>query len=84
MDYNNDIVLSEAGYEEGEEVHAYWGPRVIAPAEVAAVSRAITATPMASSSSSASVDRLFSALLSPLMLRRTQDSSKVCCTGRRK
>ena len=45
--------------DEGEEVHAYRGPRVIAPEEVATLSRTVTCEPLASCSSSASVDSLF-------------------------
>ena len=49
----------------------YLKSRVIVPEEVAALSRAITSEPIASSSSSASIDRLSA------LLRRTKNSSKV-------
>ena len=45
--------------DEGKEVLAYQGPRVIAPDELAAMSRAVTCEPITSGSSSTSVDRLF-------------------------
>ena len=54
--------------------------RVIAPEEVTGLSRAITSEPIASDSSgssSASVDRYLSVLMSLAMLRRTKDSFKV-------
>ena len=59
--YNKDFGLSEdeSSCDKGEEVHAYRGPRVIAPEEVAALSRTVTSEPIASCSSSASVDRLY-------------------------
>ena len=61
MCYNSDFGLSEdeSSCDEGEEVHAYRGPRVMFPLEVAALTRAVTSEPIASGCSSASVDRLF-------------------------
>ena len=59
MCYNSDFSLSRINLAVMKERRSisYRGPRVIAPEKVAAVSRAITSEP--SSSSSASVDRLF-------------------------
>ena len=62
MCYNTDFSLSEdeSSCDEGEDIHAYRGPSVIAPEEIAALSRAVsTSEPVASSCSSTSVDRLF-------------------------
>ena len=57
MYYNSDLSLSEdeSCCDEGEEVHAYIGLKVIAPEEVAALSRAVTSKPIVR----AFVDRLF-------------------------
>ena len=54
-----DFSEDESSCDEGEEVHTYRGPRVIAPEEVAALIRVVTSEPIASDSSSASVDRIF-------------------------
>ena len=61
MCYDSDFSLSEdeSSCDEGEEVHAYRCPRVIAPEEVAALSRAVTSESIDSSSSGVSVDRPF-------------------------
>ena len=59
--FNSHLGFSEdeSSCGEGEEAHVYQGPRVIAPEEVVALSRAVTSEPIASYSSSVSVDRLF-------------------------
>ena len=61
MCYNSDFGRSEdeSSCAEGENVQAYRGPRVIAPEEVAALSRAVSLEPIASCNSNASIDRLF-------------------------
>ena len=55
--YNSDFDLSEdeSSCDDGEEVHAYCGSRVIAPEEVAALSRAVSSEPVASGSGRGSV-----------------------------
>ena len=62
MCYNSDFILSEdeSSCDEGTEVHAYSGPRVIAPVEVAALSRAVTSESIGSFSSIASIHRYIS------------------------
>ena len=61
MCYHSDFGLTEdkSSCDEHEELHTYRGPSVIALEEVAALSLALTSEPIASGSSSASVDRLF-------------------------
>ena len=50
MSYNSDFSLlqDESSCDEGEGIHAYLGPRVIAPVEVAAPNRAVISEPIAS------------------------------------
>ena len=53
---NSDFSHSEdeSSCDEGEEAHAYRGPRVIAPEKVESLSRDVTSEPIESSSSSTS------------------------------
>ena len=57
MCYNSDFGLSEnkSICDDGEEVHVYLGQRVVAPEEVAALSRAAISEPTVSGSRSAFV-----------------------------
>ena len=57
MCYNSDLGLSEneSICDDGEEVHTYLGQRLVAPEEVAALSRAVISEPIVSGSRSAFV-----------------------------
>ena len=59
--YNSDFGLSEneSICDDGEDVHAYLGQRVIAPEELAALSRAVISEPIVSGSRSAFVEAPF-------------------------
>ena len=61
MCYNSDFGFSEneSICDDGEDVHAYLGQRVVAPEEVAALSRAVISEPIVSGSSSAFVEAPF-------------------------
>ena len=54
MCYNSDFDLSEKESicDDGEDVHAYLRQRVVAPEEVAALSRAVISEPIVSGSRS--------------------------------
>ena len=80
MCYNSDFSLSEneSICDDGEEVHAYLGQRVVAPEEVAALSRAVISEPIVSDSRSAFfVEALLSIIVSLQVLRRTKNCLKV-------
>ena len=61
MCYNSDFCLSEneSICDDGEDVNAYLGQRVVAPEEVAALSRAVISEPIVSGSRSAFVEAPF-------------------------
>ena len=61
MCYNSDFGLSEneSICYDGDDVHAYLGQRVVAPEEVAALSRADISEPIVSGSRSAFVEAPF-------------------------
>ena len=61
MCYNGDFGLSEneSICDDGEDVHAYLGQRVVAPEEGAALSRADISEPIVSGSRSAFVEAPF-------------------------
>ena len=61
MCYNSDFGLSEneSICDDGEEVHAYLGQTVVAPEEVAVLSRAVISEPIVSGSRSAFVEAPF-------------------------
>ena len=61
MCYNSDFGLSEneSICDDGEDVHAYLGQRVVAPEEVAALSRAVISEPRVSGSRSAFLEAPF-------------------------
>ena len=61
MCYNNGFCLSEneSICDDGEDVHAYLRQRVVAPKEVAALSRAVISEPIVSGSHSAFVEAPF-------------------------
>ena len=50
---------NESICDDGEDVHAYLGQRVVAPEEVAALSRAVISEPIVSGSRSAFVEAPF-------------------------
>ena len=61
MYYNCNFGLSEneSICDDREEVHAYLGQRVVAPVEIAALSRAVISEPIVSGSRSAFVEAPF-------------------------
>ena len=86
MCYNNgDFSLSEdeSSCDKGKGVYAYRGSRVIARKKVAALSRTVSSEPIASGSSSTSVDKLF--VSADVSADAEEDHcSKVSSTRRRK